>query len=270
MAKLRFGKKKIHSPIQHGAPLTLNAANGTLQRTFDAEIVDHFRRMTTDLICTGGLPRRIVVTSAIHGEGVTYTVLALATTLASDTADRFCVVDLNWWAPGIIAQFDPAHREKTGRRRRTALPPSAPASESLAALRKRPGIAQVVAGTVSLDAALIPTGLPNLCLLPAGDLRPKDRPVMARSAGLHTLFDDLRERFDYLLLDVPAILTSSDTIALASLGDACCLVVRHGVTSTPTVQRALDQIKHLKMLGIILNQVTIKTPAWLRMLIPQE
>ena len=91
MAKLRFGKKKIHSPIQHGAPLTLNAANGTLQRTFDAEIVDHFRRMTTDLICTGGLPRRIVVTSAIHGEGVTYTVLALATTLASDTADRFWV-----------------------------------------------------------------------------------------------------------------------------------------------------------------------------------
>jgi Mrp family chromosome partitioning ATPase len=268
MAKLR--KKKIQAPIQHGAPLTLTVAMGALQRTFDAEIVDHFRRMTTDLICTSGLPRRIVITSAIHSEGVTYTVLALATTLASDTADQFCVVDLNWWAPGIAAQFDPAHRAQAERRGRKAPQALAPTSEAIAALHSRPGIAQVVAGTATLDEALVQTGLPNLCLLPAGELMLKERPVLARSAGLHTLINDLSERFDYLLLDVPAILTSSDAIALAALGDACCLVIRQGVTSTPTVQRALDQIKHMKMLGIILNRVAIQTPAWLQRLVPQE
>jgi Mrp family chromosome partitioning ATPase len=48
------------------------------------------------------------------------------------------------------------------------------------------------------------------------------------------------------------------------------MVVRQGVTPTPSVQRALDQVKHLRQLGIVLNQVTIKTPSWLRMLIPQE
>jgi Mrp family chromosome partitioning ATPase len=48
------------------------------------------------------------------------------------------------------------------------------------------------------------------------------------------------------------------------------MVVRHGVTATPSVQRALDDVRHLKQLGIILNQVSIKTPRWLRTLIPQE
>jgi len=47
-------------------------------------------------------------------------------------------------------------------------------------------------------------------------------------------------------------------------------VVRHGVTSTSSVQLALDTVKHLPMLGVILNQVSIKTPRWIRALIPQE
>ncbi|NTU77961.1 MAG: CpsD/CapB family tyrosine-protein kinase [Chloroflexales bacterium] len=268
MLKLR---KKTQAASQYSAPLTLEAANGALQRTFDAVIVDNFRRMTTDLVCNGGLPQRIVVASALQGEGVTYTALALATTLASDTADRYCVLDLNWWAPGIIAQLDPAQIMSAAQRGHKAKAAAAEKlSETIEAMLSRPGIAQVVAGKATIDEAIIPTALPNLCLLPAGALAIEERPVLARSAGLRTLLNDVSERFNYLILDVPPILTTSDAIALASLGDACCMVVRHGVTPTPTVQRALDHVKHLKMLGIILNQVAIKTPSWLRMLIPQE
>ena len=266
MLKLRRQAQKTN---QYSTPLTLEAANGALQRTFDAEIVNNFRLMTTALACNGNLPQRMVIASALQGEGVTYTVLALATTMAHDMADRVCVLDLNWWRPGIIAQLDPALQQPPERRGRKATP-TASATATSAAFANHPGLAQVIAGTASLDEALIWTKLNNLCLLPAGELPLGERPTMARSVGLRTLISDLSEHFDYLLLDVPSILTSSDAIALASLGEACCMVVRHGVTPTPTVQRALDQIKHLKMLGVILNQVAIKTPAWLRTLIPQE
>lgn len=267
MLKLR---KKTQVTGQYCAPLTLEAANGVLQRTFDAEVVDSLRLMSTELICEGGLPQRLVVASALQGEGATYTTLALAATLANDMADQFCVVDLNWWSPGVIAQFDPAKHTRAARRRLKAKAALLPESEAVKALSGHPGVAQVIQGKATLDEALLPTNLPNLRLLPAGELAFKERPVLARSAGLRTLIDHLSERFDYLLLDVPSILSTSDAIVLASLGDACCMVVRQGLTPTPIVQRALDQIKHLKMLGIILNQVTIKTPAWLRMLIPQE
>lgn len=260
-------RKKSIATSQYSAPLMLEAANGALQRTFDAATIDTFRRMTTEIVCNGGLPKRLVVAAALQGEGVTYTALGLSTTLASDTANRYCLVDLNWWSPGLIMQLDPARSAPLDRRGRKARSASAPASEAQVSY---PGIAQVVEGKATLDEALIQTGQPNLCLLPAGDLALKDRPVMARSTGLRTLIDSLSERFDYLLLDVPSILSTSDAIALASLGDACCLVVRHGVTPMPTVQRALDDVKHLRMMGVILNHVTIRTPSWLRMLIPQE
>lgn len=267
MLKLR---KKTQSASQYCAPLMLEAANGALQRTFDAEVINNFRLMATELACKGDLPRRIVVSSALPGEGVTYTTLALATTFASDMANQFCVVDLNWWSPGIISQLDPASRPQPMARGRKAKSVSAPASEAVKSLASRPGVAHVVAGKATLEEAIIHTRLPNLHLLPAGDLAINERPVMARSAGLRTLISELGDRFDYLLLDVPPILSTSDALALASLGEACCLVVRQGSTPSPTVQRAVDQIKHVKILGVVLNQVRIKTPSWLRTLIPQE
>jgi len=36
------------------------------------------------------------------------------------------------------------------------------------------------------------------------------------------------------------------------------------------VKRALDDIKHLNILGVMLNQTTLKTPRWMLNLIPQE
>jgi Mrp family chromosome partitioning ATPase len=66
------------------------------------------------------------------------------------------------------------------------------------------------------------------------------------------------------------VLSSSDAVALASLGSACCVVVQQGVTPINSVRLALDEIKHLPMLGVVLNQVRINTPNWVRNFLPQE
>jgi Mrp family chromosome partitioning ATPase len=112
--------------------------------------------------------------------------------------------------------------------------------------------------------------LPNLALLPAGDLSPAQRPAMARSDTLRTCIARLSRRFDHILLDIPAILATSDAIALASLGAACCVVVRQGITPVSNVRRALDDIKHLSILGVLLNQNRTVLPRWVNALIPQE
>jgi Mrp family chromosome partitioning ATPase len=80
----------------------------------------------------------------------------------------------------------------------------------------------------------------------------------------------LDEQFDHVLFDLPTVIETSDTLALAALAQACALVVRQGVTPVTEVQRALNDIKHVPVLGVILNQAQIATPRWILRLIPQE
>ena len=92
-----FRKKKIAD----GAALTLRTADGGPLYTFPSAVITSMRHMETTLLYKESLPARIAIASALRGEGVTYTTLALATTLAYDLEARICVVELNWWSPSI-------------------------------------------------------------------------------------------------------------------------------------------------------------------------
>lgn len=252
----------------YDAPLTVHSGEGAALCAFTPEVVSNFRHMLTGLLYGGQLPPRISVLASLRGEGVTFTTLALATTLASDTSKRVCAVELNWWAPGMAAHLAGEKKpvKTRGRSRKEA------ASESGAALMPQHtlGLADIMAGTASLDDALLKTAMPNLVFLPAGDLPIERRPVVARSDALKACLDELNQRFDHILFDIPSVLATSDAIALASYADACCLVVRQGVTPSTQIKTALDDLKHLQVLGVVLNQVSLKTPRWIRALIPQE
>jgi Mrp family chromosome partitioning ATPase len=248
--------------------ISLHAAGGVLQRTFHADVIQSFRYMSTELTLNNSLPRRIAMIAALRGEGVTHSAVALGATIANDTGASVCVVELNWWAPGLITMLDPAAIATEGKKKRRPKKNDPPPPEL--ALVGHPGLAKVLTDEVSLDEALIHSDLPNLDLLPAGEIPVAKRPFIARSAALRKLIDQLSERYDHLLLDIPAIRTTSDSIVLAALSDACIVVTRQGATSTASVQKALDDVKSLTMLGVVLNKVSIYTPGWIRALVPQE
>ncbi|MCA9873792.1 MAG: CpsD/CapB family tyrosine-protein kinase [Anaerolineales bacterium] len=228
-------KKKAGLP-----PLILPAGDGTPIYKFSGEVIDSLRYMVTRIMRNGQLPTRLAMVSALRGEGVTYISQALAATVANDMKARVCVVDLNWWWPSPI---------------------------KLAA-RDNPGLAAVIAKEAKLDEVIEPTGWSNLALVPAGNMPVEHRPVTARSQELREIIDDLSTRFDYLILDIPAIHSTSDSIPLASLGDACCLVIRQGITTVEDVRLALDEIDHLPIIGVVMNRVKLATPASIAKLIP--
>lgn len=259
-----FKSRRNKQSNEFGLPLSVRAVDVNLRRTFDADLVNSMRHMITELACNGDLPHRIAFLSARRGEGVSYTSLAFATTLANDTNRRVCAVELNWWNPGVLGLLNPQSLETSKKRRAKAVPTPLPTE-----IATRPGVAQVLEGSAALGDALIKTEHPNLHVLPAGDMPIVQRPMTARSESLRTLFETLDQQFDHLVLDIPAVLLTSDAIALASLSDACCVVIRHGVTAASSVQRALDDVRHLPMLGVVYNQVSIKTPQWIRSMITQ-
>ena len=78
------------------------------------------------------------------------------------------------------------------------------------------------------------------------------------------------EQYDHLILDLPSVITTSDAIPLAALGTGLCLIVRQGVTPPQRVQTALDDLDHLKIMGVILNQVNISTPSFILNYIAQD
>jgi Mrp family chromosome partitioning ATPase len=254
--------------INYDNVLSVRAANGALQRTFDADVVQSMRYMATELTLNSKLPPRVAIIAALHGEGVTHTAVALGLTLANDTGTKVCVIELNWWSPGMITLLDPKMLMASagGKRSRKKKELSSPQTNGM----RYPGLAKALSGEVSIDDAIIHSDMPNFDLIPAGDVPIARRPAIARNIALRHMLDQLSTRYDHLLLDIPAVRATSDSIVLASLSNACIVVAQQGVTSTTSVQKALDDVKSLTMLGVVLNKVSVSMPYWIRALVPQE
>ena len=242
----RRAKKLSQSDV---LPIEVRAGDATM--TVDAQAVRPMRSMLSRLTCAAPLPKCLAVVAALREEGATRIALTLAATWAADTPASLCVVELNWHWPGLLGPFA---SEK----------PADPAP------KPAPGLAAVLGGEKMLGDVLLKTSLPNLALLPAGELPNEQRAIAARGEALRNVIHTLSEQFDHLVIDVPAVLATSDAIPLASLADGCVLVVRQGVTPVSLVKQALDQLSHLRVLGVMLNRERIRTPRWLRRLIPQE
>lgn len=240
--------------------IVLRTPTGEPLYTIADDVVDVGRRMLTRMQQRAALPKRLTLLAALRSEGVTYLSIALAATLANDLGARVCAVELNWAAPGMYRQLAVPPLPRKRRRSTPEAPPRCSPSAGLAAL---------VAGAVDLEQALLPTDRPNLAFLPAGYVPPEQIPGLVRSAALRDTLKALDAAFDYLILDTPAVLPSSDAVALAGLGGGCCLVLRQGVTAQTQVQRALDELAHLSLHGVVLNQVAYHTPAWMRRMLPE-
>jgi capsular exopolysaccharide synthesis family protein len=184
-------------------------------------------------------PEVLVICSAISGEGKTTVGIGLAVTLATDFPDRrVLVVEADLERQVLAEDF---------------------------ALEPGPGLVGCLTRGESPQAACRPTALPNLDILPAGG--PVDYPGrVLRSSRLPTLLDSLRDSYDLVVVDTPALLVNSDAQLLADLGDGVVLVVRAGVTPTHLVTRALEQVDGTRLRGVVLNATRSSIPSWMRRL----
>ncbi len=225
-----------------------------------------------------GLPERLALTSALVGEGVTYVTRSLAAAIAYDTDASVVIVDLTFRRPGG------SNRPAKGAARRRATKPAEeqPATDSEAEVEApteeangdtkpeaptRPTLADAIENDAGLDDIIIPTTNPRLSMIQAGGVPVARRPALAQGRPLASLLDQLDERFDHVLLDLPPVLASSDAMNLAQLADAYVLVVRQGSTSESQVEAAVEELQGGETLGVILNRFDSDIPRRLRRLV---
>ncbi len=96
--------------------------------------------------------------------------------------------------------------------------------------------------------------LPNLYLVPASALGSKaQRTAILSSPEFAGLIADLREAFDYVIIDVPAISEAADAKLVLRHADAGILLVRAQQTTSGVVSTALDRLGRNTVSGAVLN-----------------
>ncbi len=191
-----------------------------------------FRQLRTNLrfVDVDNEPRRIVVTSALAGEGKS-TVSANIARLVAQAGTPVLLVDADLRRPTIATTFE---------------------------VDGAVGLTQALAGDVDVRDVIVESGTPNLSLLPAGRIPPNPSELLG-SLRMKQFVDDLSH--DHLvILDAPPLLPVTDAGLLSAFCDGALLVQAAGKTHIEQSQhcrRILDQVGS-RLLGVVLNKAPVK------------
>ncbi len=121
-------------------------------------------------------------------------------------------------------------------------------------LSNRVGLATVLQGEADVADCCQPGPLPLLTVLTAGPSVPAPGELLSRG-GLARLIEDLKSRFDIVLVDTPPMLGFADALSASTAVDGMILVARAGQTQRDLVRAAVQQLHHVRapIAGIVLN-----------------
>ena len=202
-------------------------------------IAELFRLLRNNIGFTknGANKKVILVTSSISGEGKTFVSTNLAMTYAL-TGKKVVVVGLDIRRPVLAHRFG---------------------------LSNQQGVTTFLSGQVSDVKKLIHQSSlnPNLYILPAGPVPPNPNELLL-SENMNKLMSQLREDFDYVILDTAPIGVISDTFLIVRHSDIQLYVSRASF-STKSCLKVLHQAVHDNRLPdayIVLNGVDISSGSY--------
>ncbi len=191
-----------------------------------------FRQLRTNLrfVDVDNEPRKIVVTSALAGEGKS-TVSSNIARLVAQAGTPVLLVDADLRRPMIATTFE---------------------------VDGSVGLTQALAGDVEIRDVIIESGMLNLSLLPAGRIPPNPSELLG-SLRMKQFIDDLARDY-FVILDAPPLLPVTDAGLISAFCDGALLVQAAGKTQiehSQNCRRVLDQVGS-RLLGVVLNKAPVK------------
>jgi capsular exopolysaccharide synthesis family protein len=209
----------------------LAAESSTFLVAPESATAEAFRSLRSGLTLSGvGRKLKVLsITSALPGEGKSYTVYNLGLAFA---------------AAGIKVLILDADLRR-------------PRQHALFRVTREDGLADVLVGLKPFDEALIAHPVePNLTLMPAGRHSPLAAELLG-SGEIEKVIEAARKRFDLVLVDNPPSLAVADAIIVGTHCDGTIGVLRAGRTSRKALQRFVQTLarNRIHLLGLVIEAV---------------
>ncbi|MDV8001444.1 polysaccharide biosynthesis tyrosine autokinase [Rhodococcus sp. IEGM 1408] len=176
---------------------------------------ESFRRLRTNLqfLNVDNPPRVFVLTSSVATEGKSETAINLSLALA-EAGNRVLLIEADLRRPLVVSYL---------------------------AMPDKVGLTNILSGQAKFEDVVQETRHDGVTLLACGPLPPNPSELLASDMAKH-LFEDLRSKYDYVIIDSPPLLPVTDGALLARVTDGALLVVRSHRTTTDQVKQAVDNL----------------------------
>ena len=174
--------------------------------------------------------KTLLVTSAVAGEGKTYTACCLAGVLAQEPGKRVALVEADLRKPNLLQYFG-----KNG-------------------VHDHQGLSEVLRGTAKVEDTFVKCNDADFYIVSAGQV-PDNPSELLSSPSLEATLRSLADAFDWIVVDSPPIFALADTSLLAPVCDATLLVVAANRTPAKVINESIHRIGRENFCGLMVNRV---------------
>lgn len=170
----------------------------------------------------------IAYTSAAPGEGKTVTCINMAISLA-ESGKKVLLIDSDMRKPQIASSLK---------------------------LSNAPGLSELLSGVLDMEklTCLQKTEFENLDVITAGAMPPNPAELIVCKRA-EKLFEMLKERYDYIIIDTPPCMVVTDALLYKKFVMGYVVVVRAKHSRTDAVKKLLARLEQIdaRVIGFILN-----------------
>lgn len=201
-------------------------------RSKNRDMVDAMRQLRTKLYSLR--PDRnfsVLVSSVVPEGGGSFVSLNLAATIAFDKAKTSMLVEANLHTPVLHRLMKLIGREE---------------AHGLLDYLDRPEL--------GIEHIVSPSGIPRMRVVPIGNHQEISAEHFT-SARYKQLMQGIQERYDnrFVIVDGPAMNTSTDARILSEICDYTVLVIPYGGVTPGALDSIIDEIDERKLAGIVMN-----------------
>ena len=170
--------------------------------------------------------KTLMITSSVSGEGKTFCSLNIATVFAL-SEKKTVIIGLDLRKPKLFEEFN---------------------------LSNEVGVVNYLIKQKTVDEIINPTHIPFLDVILSGPIPPNPA-EMIMSDGMKELIEELKTKYDYIILDTPPVGLVSDALELAQYCDVTLYIVRQNFTKKDMITLLNNRVKRgeLHNTSIILN-----------------
>ena len=220
-----FNNKRKHKQF------AWNSSEGrrTLHKNLEFTATEQYKLIRANLDFT--LPEDekcsvIGVTSSMRGEGKSTTAINLSYVFA-EKGSKVLLIDADLRIPSVA--------KKLG-------------------INSTPGLADLLRTKSSNTSIYKPYLLDNWYVLTSGEVPPNPSELLG-SSRMKNILQQLRQEFDYIIIDLPPVNVVSDTISISPLISGMILVIREEHTEKKELEHCFRQLKlsNVNILGCVMN-----------------